>query len=121
MKLLLLVSLLLLNSAFASALTLNCEGWSKKDGQDLKKEKIIFAGNDPFFNSEIYRASLESTHYEVKLAKGLETLYATITFNSNSKIFATMRIPDLKLHNDAFLDFTNDNGDRVSISCNVTE
>lgn len=120
MKYLVLV-FLLLNSTLASALTLSCEGWSQKPSQNLKKEKLIFAGNDPFFNTEIYTVSFENAKYEVKLDKGLETLYASISFNTKSKIFATMRIPDLKVHNDAFIDFTDDNGDRVSISCAVTE
>ncbi len=108
-------------SAIASAKTLNCEAWSQKAGQTLVKKKMEFTGVQPGSNDDMYRADFEGYQYRLDWSKQLDTLYASVVFSEKAHIFATMRVPDLQIHNDAFLDFTNENGDRVSISCNVTE
>lgn len=120
MKYLLLISLLL-NSTLAAALTLNCEAWSQKEGQELLKKKMEFKGVQPGSNDDMYRADFEGYQYRLDWSKQLDTLYVSVVFNAKAHIFSTMRVPDLKIHNDTFLDFTNDNGDRVSISCNTAE
>lgn len=117
----LLLPTLFLFSLSAQAITLNCEAWEQKANQELVKKKMDFTGIQADSNDEMYRAELNSIQYRVDWSKQLDTLYASVVFNLKSHIFATVRVPDLSVHNDAFLDFTNDQGDRVSISCNVTQ
>lgn len=69
----------------------------------------------------MYRAELSGFKYRVDWSKQLDTLYASVVMSEKAHIFGTIRVPDLQIHNDAFLDFTNEKGNRVSISCNVSE
>lgn len=115
-------TLLLLALSFsAQAKTLNCEAWSQKSNQELIRKKMAYTGIQPGSNDLMFRAELNGFQYRIDWSKQLDTLYASIVFSEKAHIFGTIRVPDLLIHNDAFLDFTNDAGDRVSLSCNVSE
>ena len=114
--------LILLIGFQAQALTLNCEAWSRRSGETtLTRRPMPFTGIQAGTNDRMYRAELHGYKYRVDWSKTLDTLYASVHLGGHSHVFATMRVPDLAVHNDAFLDFTSATNDRVSISCNVEE
>lgn len=113
------VMLLLVVSLSANASELKCEAWFKSDGDDLVKKSMAHVGTHPVSKDEMYRAELNGFQYKVDLSKALSTLYATVVMGPKTHIFATVRVPDIEVHNDAFLDYTSESGLRASISCNL--